>query len=42
MGRTGFDLLRTLLDSHKEILILPFTDKFTTIWQKNNFLLIQS
>lgn len=37
MGRTGFDLLRTLLDGHKEILILPFTDKFTTIWQKNNF-----
>jgi len=37
VGRCGFDLLRTLLDGHDEILILPFTDKFNIIWSSNKF-----
>lgn len=34
-GRSGSDLLRTLLDNHDEIVVLPFNDKFNTIWIKN-------
>ena len=35
-GRTFFDLLRTLLDDHDEIIVFPFTDKFNSYWIKNN------
>ena len=31
-GRSGSDLLRTLLDNHDEIVVLPFNDKFSSIW----------
>ena len=34
-GRSGCDLLRTLLDNHDEIVVLPFNDKFNSIWIKN-------
>ena len=34
-GRSGSDLLRTLLDNHDEIVVLPFNDKFNTIWMQN-------
>ena len=37
VGRSGLDLLRTLIDGHDEILVFPFTDKFNSIWNNNRF-----
>ena len=34
-GRSGSDLLRTLLDNHDEIVVLPFNDKFSSVWIQN-------
>lgn len=36
-GRCGLELLRTLLDGHEELIILPFTDKFNFIWSAHQF-----
>ena len=34
-GRSGLELIVSLIDGHEEALSLPFTIKFLSIWKKN-------
>ena len=34
-GRSGLELIVSLLDGHEESLCLPFTLKFLNIWKTN-------
>ena len=33
-GRSGLELIVSLIDGHEEALSLPFTIKFLSIWKK--------
>ena len=41
-GRSGLELIVSLIDGHEEALSLPFTIKFLSIWKKINLIMLKT